>query len=401
MGRPEWNLTDLMNSYAASITGSEKWGLRLYQYFKEKMGLKSIILTDLGRQAIYLALKSLHLNASDEVIIPSFVCQNVVLPVIKCGLTPVFADIGHDLNISIDHVIKLINKNTKVIIVPHLYGKAADIEAFELLAKDKQIILIDDAAQAFGGQVNSRFLGTFGQFGIYSFGPLKSMPVARGGALVSNKEKDLSLLRDLKFPSTGHHHQLITGFKVWAKFRMRKFLYPLLNKKKNEAPGNKIKQTRPSKLKQIKPKKMANLYTNLLSRIIWHTEKVIEKRIENARLLSSLLENREPYFCISDDFKHNVFIKFIIVLKTDFQNQREEFISFLHDKGVEAHKGYFPLHLRKAFRQYAVDTLPKTKLLWKGVICLPCDSAMTIADVKYLAESINKYNWSQNERGTQ
>lgn len=393
MGRPEWGLIDLAYScWDNYIQNKSTTFLQDLICESTGAGNRQVLLTDLGRQAIYIALKLASSDPSEEVIVPAYACPNVILPVLSAGLKPVFADISDDLNICFEHVKTLLNKNTKAVIVPHLYGRMARIEDFDDLLKKKDIILIDDAAQSFGGVINGKWAGTYGQFGIFSFGPYKSMPGTRGGALLINEESRPVCLKNSAIMPNNGNKPLVIAFKTWIKYRMRKYSYQLLMKRAQKNTGTRSGQGE-LRFDETLPLAMSELNAALLNRVIKKTKRVICKRTENARRMSALLKGTERYFSKAGDFNRNIFVKYVIVIKEGYQQKRPDFISYLKNRKIECHEGYYPLHLQKAFSSYAQGELFMTERKWQGVVCLPCDAAMTCLDVDYIAKVIKDYNW--------
>ena len=394
MGRTEWGLVDLLISCLSGCLDQKKSKMLLQELIGEIVGNYSILFTDLGRQALYIALKSLPLAPYSEVIVPAYACQNVILPVLSAGLTPVFADISGDLNISLDHVQTLLNQKTKVVIVPHLYGRTAQIEAFDDFSKRNGIILIDDAAQSFGGIENGKWLGSYGQFGIFSFGPYKSITGTRGGALLVNDKFESSCLKpDVTMGSNNNHSPFMIAVKIWIKYGMRKYSYQFLTKRAGK-PMGKANNTPPQlSFEETLPSVMSELNATLLTRVVGKTKRVIQRRKENAKRMSSALKGMEKYFDIPSDYHRNIFVKYVISLKKEYQHERPDFIAFLRNRKIECHEGYVPLHLQKSFSSYAKGELFMTEQIWRGVVCLPCDAAMSLSDVDYIANAINDYRW--------
>jgi dTDP-4-amino-4,6-dideoxygalactose transaminase len=149
-----------------------------------------------GTAAIHLALILANVQRDDEVICSSFTFSGSCNPIVYQGATPVFVD-SETLTWNMDPVlleeaiedrIKRTGKKPKAIILVHLYGMPAQIEAISHIAKRYEIILIEDAAEALGSKVNGKHLGTFGDLGIYSFNGNKIITTSGGGALVSENK---------------------------------------------------------------------------------------------------------------------------------------------------------------------------------------------------------------------
>lgn len=152
-----------------------------------------------GRTALRMGLEGLAKLRPGrlEVIIPAYVCPAVVHAVRSAGLRPVPAEVGRDLNLRLDSARERIGDKTLAIIAIHMYGCPAAIVEFEKLAVGKGIFLVDDAAQVVGESINGRMLGTFGDFGLFSFAQSKCMVTGEsgaGGALICRNQALLPIL---------------------------------------------------------------------------------------------------------------------------------------------------------------------------------------------------------------
>ncbi len=144
-------------------------------------------LTANGRTAIYLFLKSHDLPEGSEVIVQSFTCVTAVNPVIWAGLKPIYADIdAHTLSAAPDSLQKLVSPRTRVIMLQHTFGVPGALQAFQALAREHNLIILEDCAHALGGKTNGQAFGTFGDAAIISFGIEKSLSTKLGGALLIN-----------------------------------------------------------------------------------------------------------------------------------------------------------------------------------------------------------------------
>jgi len=162
---------------------------------RELFGEKEFVYLENARAGIYLTLA--HLPPG-EVILPAFICQFVPHMVISAGHRPIFIDIGKDqLTFMIDQVKEAISTKTRAIIAAHLFGIPWDLRELVALTRSKGIILIEDAAAAFGSKYAGQFVGTMGDVAVFSFGKGKALPIGRGGLLVINN----SMMKDNIFSS--------------------------------------------------------------------------------------------------------------------------------------------------------------------------------------------------------
>jgi 3-amino-5-hydroxybenzoate synthase len=142
-----------------------------------------------GSVAIDIALKSLNIKQGDEIILPAYDFYSLPKSVLNVGATPVFADVCPDnFTINKDEVKKKINFKTKAIIAVHISGSVAELDALKDIAKDKNVYLIEDCAQAHGAIYDGKKVGSWGDLGIFSFGGVKLMTCGQGGMITTSSE---------------------------------------------------------------------------------------------------------------------------------------------------------------------------------------------------------------------
>ena len=154
-----------------------------------------------GTSAIHLALRVLGIGAGDAVLASTFTFMASVSPILYQGATPVFIDSDESWNLSPELLKKAIAnspKKPKALVVTHLYGQAAKMKEICEICEQENIAVVEDAAEALGGFLNGKALGTFGRLGAYSFNGNKIITTSGGGMLVGEKE----LVEKARFYST-------------------------------------------------------------------------------------------------------------------------------------------------------------------------------------------------------
>jgi len=149
----------------------------------------SIVLTDTGKTALYVALKALRVEHGKEVIIPSYCCASIIAAVVRAGCTPVLTDSDTYFNISLEAVVAALSPRTGAILVPHLFGlRAASLEAIVSLGRERGIPVIEDVAQAYGLRLsNGELAGNLGDASVFSAGVGKPIMGPGGGWAIINK----------------------------------------------------------------------------------------------------------------------------------------------------------------------------------------------------------------------
>jgi dTDP-4-amino-4,6-dideoxygalactose transaminase len=141
---------------------------------KAKLESNYAIVVANGTDAIEIALRALQIGPGDEVIVPAMTWVSTAEAVVMVGAKPIFWDTDQDGLLAPDWD-RAITSNTKAVIPVHLYGKMVDMELLVAQAKNHQLFVIEDTAQAFGSVKNGRAAGTWGEIGCLSFYPTKNL----------------------------------------------------------------------------------------------------------------------------------------------------------------------------------------------------------------------------------
>ena len=163
-----------------------------------------VVLHTSGRQALYDLLRMYGVGLGDEVIIQAFTCIAVPEPILWVGATPIYADLPAgkqalqgQYSIDPQEVLKKITPNTKAIIVQHTFGIPGPIEEIIHIAKEKNIVVIEDCAHAFGAHLHGKPLGTIADAAFVSFGRDKCLSSIYGGASIIKSRQHMEKLRAL------------------------------------------------------------------------------------------------------------------------------------------------------------------------------------------------------------
>lgn len=159
----------------------------------EYIGAKHAVGVASGTDALHLALLACGVKKGDEVITTPFTFIATVEAIAYTGATPVLVDIAPDsYNIDPKKIAKKISRKTKAIIPVHMYGQAADMEPIMALAEEHGLKVIEDTAQAFGGEYNGRKLSGIGHVGCTSFFPTKNLGGAGDGGMVFTDDEEIA-----------------------------------------------------------------------------------------------------------------------------------------------------------------------------------------------------------------
>lgn len=155
----------------------------------EKFGSKYCLAVSSGTASLYVALKALGIGPGDEIITSPFTFIATMESILECGAVPVLAEVDESLCLDPNSVEELITERTKAIMPVHMFGAAADMDAFRKICDEYGLLLLEDSCQAMGAKYKGRYVGTIGKFGPYSLDPVKIVTVGEGGLIVTDDEE--------------------------------------------------------------------------------------------------------------------------------------------------------------------------------------------------------------------
>ncbi len=176
------------------------------QRFAKFLGCKYALMVNSGSSANLLAmfaminpLKKNNLKPGDECLIPALCWSTSLWPLVQAGLKPKFVDIDPStLNLSIKDLKKKITKKTKAIMAVHVLGNSTNMTNLMQIIKKKKLILIEDTCESLGSKYKNKSLGTFGEFGTFSFYYSHQITSGEGGMIVCNDKKNYNILHSLR-----------------------------------------------------------------------------------------------------------------------------------------------------------------------------------------------------------
>jgi perosamine synthetase len=186
--------------------------------FAEYLGVKNAVAVNSGTAALHVALIAMGVKPGKEVVVPPLTFFATASTVLMCGGRPTFADVEKDLyTMDPRDAKKALSPRTKVIIPVHLYGQSADMDPLLELAREKGLVVLEDAAQAHGAVYKGRKAGSMGDAACFSFYATKTMTTGEGGMVVTNDDeiaRKCRLLRDQGQESKYEHVLLGYNYRM-------------------------------------------------------------------------------------------------------------------------------------------------------------------------------------------
>lgn len=321
--------------------------------FAAYCGTKFCVGTANGLDALTLILKGYialgQLKKGDKVIVPANTFIATILSVLHAELVPVLVEPNSDIyNISLDSDLSIYS-DAKALIMVHLYGQLADVEVFQKVAKDFNLLLIEDAAQAHGASCNLGKAGNLSHAAAFSFYPTKNLgALGDGGGITTNDSELVDVLKLLRnYGSEKKYTNKIIGFNSRLDDMQAAFLSIKL--KVLDADNER--------------------------------RRAIAKRylegINNSKL-------KLPFY---NGSKNHVFYAFVMEVE-----DRDYFIAFLDKNQIEWLIHYpIPPHQQQALKSLLHFNLPLTEKIHKRIISLPMSPVMTDEEIQTVIDVLNTY----------
>lgn len=177
------------------------------------LGVKHAIAVNSGTDALVIGLRAAGIGPGDEVITTPFTFFATAEAISQVGAVPVFVDIDpRTFNIDPEKVKAAVSARTKALLPVHLYGQAAEMDPLLEIAREYGLVVVEDVAQAFGGEYKGKKLGTLGHVGCFSFFPSKTLGAfGDGGLLTTDDDRIAELARMLRVHGAkkSYYHELI------------------------------------------------------------------------------------------------------------------------------------------------------------------------------------------------
>ena len=320
-----------------------------------------------GTGALEIALKSLDLKRGDEIIIPTFSIISTALCVIKLGLKPILVD--SDLatwNMDSEQVIKKISRNTKAIIITHIYGFPVDLQKVLRLAKKKNIKIIEDAAEMIGQTYFKKKCGSFGDISTFSFYANKHITTGEGGMILTNDKRLYEKCKSLRNLCFGKDNNRFNHDDIGWNYRM------------------------------------TNLQAAIGCGQLKNISKIIRRKREIGRRYISILNKSKIIFIqpYKLNYAKNIFWVFGVLLKKNANISRDRIIKKLLKKNIQTRTFFFPMHKQKIFKKMKVfpknQKFVNAEYLSKNGFYLPSGLGISNSDIDFVGKTLIKILENKN-----
>jgi dTDP-4-amino-4,6-dideoxygalactose transaminase len=304
-----------------------------------------------GLDALELGIKVFNFPKNSEILVPSNTYIATILSIINCGMLPILIEPFIDTcNLNTSLLESKINKNTRAVLLVHLYGNPVEMDTILELSKKYNLEIIEDCAQAHGAKYNGKKVGNFGKIGAFSFYPSKNLgALGDAGAITTNDETIYYKLKALRnYGSEIKYHNKYLGVNSRLDELQAIFLnikLPFLDKINNH------KNT------------LANAYNiGILN------DKIIKPTIT---------QNSKSVYHI-----YNIRTK-----------NRDNLRDYLLEYGIQT-EIHYPIapHLQEGYSKLFINkSYPISESIHKTTLSLPISYANTLSEINYIIEKINNF----------
>ncbi len=341
----------------AHASGDGKYTKLCHEWLRNKLQCKEALLVHSGTAALEVAAILANLKSGDEVIMPSYTFCSTANAFVLQGAVPVFVDIRPDtLNIDEKLIESAITPKTKAICPVHYAGVACVMDTIMDIAKRHNLLVIEDAAQAFDSYYKGKPLGTIGDMGCFSFHETKNVMSGEGGLFVTNNEKLAERAEIVREKGTNRS----------KFFRGQVDKYTWVDKGSSYLPSDIVGAYLYSVLEiaeqiQAKRKAVWNMYNDAFADL----EK--QGKIRRPIIPAECTNNAHMFYMLFNDLE-----------------TRTKFIAHLKENGVYAPFHYIPLHSAPAGEKYCrtATSMNVTNRVSDTLVRLPMYYDITDADLQ-------------------
>ncbi|MBK8946960.1 MAG: DegT/DnrJ/EryC1/StrS family aminotransferase [Ignavibacteriae bacterium] len=353
------------------------------------LGVKRAIGVSSGTDALLIALMAIDILPGDEVIVPTYSFFATAGVVSRLNAIPVFVDSDPvTFNIDSNKIVEKITNKTKAIIPVHLYGQSGDMDPIMKIAKNYNLKVIEDGAQAISTQYkDGKCVGTIGDIGCYSYFPSKNLGCfGDGGMVVTNNEELADKIKILRVHGgePKYYHSVIGG-----NFRIDAIQAAVLNVKLPHLDSWSEKR-----------RKNAELYNSLFKTFgLSEEEGKIEFDSKNKVLLPKAIYKNSEFGIQNSELKnYHIYNQYIIRVE-----KRDAMRNFLTENGIATEIYYpVPFHKQECFQdvmkssKFKNQTFPVADFAADNSIALPIYPELTEEQITYVVDKINEFTKSLN-----
>ncbi len=323
--------------------------------FAHDLGRKHGIAMANGTAALHVALLAHGIKRGQEVLIPPLTFFATASTVLLCGAKPAFVDVDRaSYNLDPSKIAGAITRKTAAIVPVHLYGQTAEMDPIREIAEERDLIVIEDAAQAHGAEYHGKKAGKLGDTACFSFYPTKNMTTGEGGMVVTDDDAVAEKARLLRAHGEASKYEHVM---VGYNYRMTEIA---------------------AAIGLVQLKKLEG----------W-----VKQRRANARVLTKAIGGIEGLVPPAEgNWMVHAYHQFIMAREDSFPQSRDDIIQALTEDGIGCRPSYpMPLYKQKALRDLRIrGRCPVAEDVVPRLFELPVHPSVTPADLDRIVEAIER-----------
>jgi perosamine synthetase len=316
---------------------------------------RSCIVVNNGTSALITALIANGIGPGEKVLVPTYTFIATVNSVIAIGARPILVDCDPTtFNVSIESLVNTLNENpdSKCLIFVDVAGLPADIDQIREIAQKRNLVLIEDAAEAFGAEYEHKKIGSFDHTAIFSFHVAKQMTMVEGGAVVTGNLETAERCRLIR--SHGEGKEKYIHIDIGLNFR-------------------------PTDIQSA-------LGITQLTKV----EEYLSLRKKIADIYISNLENLVDFQRIPEYVTRHPWMLFMCLTKDN--RERDALNKFINERGIDTRIPWPPAHIQPYHRsKLGPSNCPNAEKVYERVLSLPIGNAISEADAHIVVQEVKKY----------
>ena len=365
--KPSFNskeITAIKNIFKAPWLG---YGGKVKEFenkFSKFIGSRYTVGLNSCTAALHIALKVNNFKKKKKVLVPCMTFSASAASILYNDLEPIFVDINqHDLNLNFEDLKRKYTKDCVAVIAVHFAGHPCQMDKIVPWAKKKNLVVIEDCAHTCGSIYKNKKLGTWGDFGCFSFEDKKIISTGDGGCIVTKNKRIYEKLKSISF----HGWSKDPWERHIKRAKEKHWFYEIKNLGFKYNMTNLIAAIAIEQLKKLK------VFNN--KRI-----KVIKRYINGTKDLSNF---KYPFF-----FKLKNSCYWLFILKT---KKRDKFINFLKLNGISSTVHLMPLNYHPLYKKFKAKVPVATKV-WKELVSLPLFVDLKGKDLDFIIQKVKEFD---------
>lgn len=323
--------TYLMDAFLSTwISSAGKYVDAFEKTFSGYCGVKYGVTTSNGTTALHLALAALGIKEGDEVIVPDLTFAATINAVLYTGARPVIVDIEVDSwCISPAAINKAITDRTRVIIPVHVYGQPCDMTSIMSIAKENNLYVVEDCAEAHGAEWDGKRVGSFGDISCFSFFGNKVITTGEGGMCLTNDKRlndKMRKLRDHGMSKDRKYYHDVVGFNY----------------------------------------RMTNMQAAIGTAQVERIDELLYRRMNIENEYYEALNNVSGVIKQRRNLEHRNKIAWLVSILVDSE-KRDEIIRALKRERIDARPFFTPLSEMEIYKEYARECVESSSISRRGI----------------------------------